>query len=504
MAAPRRIASALSTQPDTWGDAGPLSSPRPTARGVLPLESVYTRRDLLGGFVTGLQGVALAAMLPQRRSAAAPAPHFAPKAKRVLQIFCPGAASHIDLWDYKPELQRRSGQQAPAELDAVTFQGSNGALMGSPWGFKPGGQCGKMVSELLPQLGGLADEIAFVHSMQSKTNTHGPACVLLNTGFVLEGFPSAGSWVSYALGSENNNLPTYVAIPDIRGIPPAGPANWGAGFLPAEHQAIVFNAQEPIRNLERPPSISPERDAATRDFLGELNRNHAAAHPGDEELKARIAAYELAARMQLSAPEVTDLSKESQATRDLYGADDPDPLKVAYARNCLLARRLLERGVRFVSLFCASRASGVDGLLNWDAHKTLKADYERHCPILDQPTAGLLKDMRSRGMLEDTLVVWATEFGRMPTHQEGTVGRDHNPNAFTTWFAGAGIRGGTSYGATDELGGRSVEDIATVHDFHATMLHLLGLDHERVTWYHNGINRRLTDVHGHVIDEILA
>ena len=504
MARQRRITPVIATDTGTFRDDGNRFFHPNAARGALPLERSQTRRDLLGGFVTGLQGVALASMLPQQRSLAAQSPHFAPKAKRVLQIFCPGAASHIDLWDYKPELQRRSGQQAPADLDAVTFQGNNGALMGSPWDFKPCGQSGKMISELLPHLGGLADEIAFIHSMQSKTNTHGPACVSLNTGFVLEGFPSAGSWVSYALGSENNNLPTYVAIPDIRGIPPAGPANWGAGFLPAEHQAIVFNAQEPIRNLDRPPTISAERDAATRDFLGELNRNHAAAHPGDEELKARIAAYELAARMQLSAPEVTDLSKETQATRNLYGADDPNRLKAAYARNCLLARRLLERGVRFVNLFCASRASGVDGLLNWDAHKTLKADYERHCPILDQPTAGLLKDMRSRGMLDDTLVVWATEFGRMPTHQEGTVGRDHNPNAFTTWFAGAGIRGGTSYGATDEIGGRSVDDIATVHDFHATMLHLLGLDHERVTWYHNGINRRLTDVHGHVIEEILA
>lgn len=504
MARQRRITPVMATDTGTFRDDGDRFFHPNAARGALPLERSQTRRDLLGGFVTGLQGVALASMLPQQRSLAAQSPHFAPKAKRVLQIFCPGAASHIDLWDYKPELQRRSGQQAPADLDAVTFQGNNGALMGSPWDFKPCGQSGKMISELLPHLGGLADEIAFIHSMQSKTNTHGPACVSLNTGFVLEGFPSAGSWVSYALGSENNNLPTYVAIPDIRGIPPAGPANWGAGFLPAEHQAIVFNAQEPIRNLDRPPTISAERDAATRDFLGELNRNHAAAHPGDAELEARIAAYELAARMQLSAPEVTDLSKETQATRNLYGADDPNRLKAAYARNCLLARRLLERGVRFVNLFCASRASGVDGLLNWDAHKTLKADYERHCPILDQPTAGLLKDMRSRGMLDDTLVVWATEFGRMPTHQEGTVGRDHNPNAFTTWFAGAGIRGGTSYGATDEIGGRSVDDIATVHDFHATMLQLLGLDHERVTWYHNGINRRLTDVHGHVIEEILA
>ena len=462
-----------------------------------------TRREMLGDFVSGLHGVALATLLP-RRGSAQKKPHFEPKAKRVLQIFCPGAASHIDLWDYKPELQKHSGEPAPASMDAVTFQGKNGALMGSPWEFQPRGQSGKMVTELLPHLGGLVDDIAFVHSMQSKTNTHGPACVLLNTGFSLEGFPSAGSWVGYALGSANNDLPTYVAIPDIRGIPPAGPANWGAGFLPAEHQAIVFNAQAPIRNLERPLGVSARQDADTRGFLRYLNRAHAERHPGDEELGARIASYELAARMQLSAPEVTDLSKESRATRDLYGADDGNPLKAAYARNCLLARRLLERDVRFVSLFCASRASGVDGLLNWDAHKTLKADYERHCPILDQPTAGLLRDMRGRGLLDDTLVVWVTEFGRMPTHQEGTVGRDHNPNAFTVWFTGAGIRGGVSYGATDPFGGSAVENVATVHDFHATMLHLLGLDHEQLTWYHNGINRRLTDVHGHVIREILT
>ncbi len=463
-----------------------------------------TRREFFGDFVSGIQGVALAAMLPQSAAGIPQGPHFEPRAKRVLQIFCPGAASHIDLWDHKPELQRRSGQAAPESMDAVTFQGANGALMGSPWAFQPRGQSGKMLTEMLPHIGSVADEIAFVHSMHSKTNTHGPACVLLNTGFVLEGFPSAGSWLSYALGTENDNLPTYVAIPDVRGIPPAGPANWGAGFLPAQHQAIVFNAQRPIRNLDRPGGIAAKRDDDTRSLVAALNRLHAARHPGEDELGARIAAYELAARMQLSAPRVTDLSKESKATRALYGADDGNPLKAAYARNCLLARRLLEQGVRFVTLFCASRASGVDGLLNWDAHKTLKADYERHCPVLDQPTAALIKDMRSRGMLDDTLVVWATEFGRMPTHQQGTVGRDHNPHAFTTWFAGAGIRGGTSYGATDELGGKAVENVASVHDFHATMLHLLGLDHERVTWYHNGINRRLTDVHGKVIREILA
>ncbi len=461
-----------------------------------------TRRDLFSDFTTGLAGAALASLLP--RSAAADGPHFEPKAKRVLQIFCPGGASHLDLWDYKPELQKRSGEPPPAGAELVTFQGKNGALMGSPWKFVPRGESGKPLSELLPRLGEHVDEMAFIHSMTSKTNTHGPACVFMNSGFVLEGFPSAGAWVSYALGSANDNLPTYVAIPDIRGEPPAGPANWGAGFLPAEHQAIVFNAQNPIRNLERPATISDAQEEATRDFLGKLNRRHAARRPGDSELRARIAAYELAARMQLSAPEVSDLSKETQATRNLYGADDPNRLKAAYARNCLLARRLLERGVRFVNLFCASRASGVDGLLNWDAHKTLQADYERHCPVLDQPTAALLTDMKARGLLDDTLVVWATEFGRMPTHQEGTLGRDHNPNAFSVWFAGAGVRGGVSYGATDELGGRAVENVSTAYDFHATMLHLLGLDHERLTWYHNGIDRRLTDVHGHVIREILA
>ncbi len=468
-----------------------------------PPRRLPSRRDWFADMANGLGGAALAAMLP-RETGAAVGPHFVPKAKCVLQIFCPGAASHIDLWDYKPELQRRSGRPPPAGAELVTFQGKNGALMGSPWEFKPRGESGKPITALLPHLGGWVDEIAFVHSMQSKTNTHGPGCIYMNTGFVLEGFPSAGSWIGYALGSDNNNLPTYVAIPDVRGEPPAGPANWGAGFLPAEHQAIVFNAQNPIRNLARPESIGEAQEIGARNFLGFLNRRHADRHPGDGDLEARIAAYELAARMQLSAPEASDLASESPAVRKLYGVDDRNPLKAAYARNCLLARRLLERGVRFVNLFCASRASGVDGLLNWDAHKTLKADYERHCPILDRPTAALLQDLKTLGLLADTLVVWATEFGRMPTHQEGTLGRDHNPNAFTVWFAGAGVKGGVSYGATDEIGAKAVESVSTPYDFHATMLHLLGIDHKRLTWRHNGIDRRLTDVHGHVIDDILA
>jgi hypothetical protein len=340
--------------------------------------------------------------------------------------------------------------------------------------------------------------------MTSKSNTHGPGCIFMNTGNVQEGFPSAGAWTSYALGSANDNLPTYVCIPDIRGEPPNGKANWTNGFLPARHQAIVLAAQQPIRNLETPDSISPAEEQATRRLLSQLNQFDAADHPGESELQARIAAYELAARMQLSAPEVSHLDAESATVHKLYGTDDANPLKAAYARNCLLARRLLERGVRYVNLYCASRASGVDGLLNWDAHKTLKADYERHVPIFDQPTAALLTDLKRTGLLDDTLVLWTTEFGRMPTHQAGTAGRDHNPDGFTCWMMGAGVKGGTTFGATDEFGRRAAGQPTTVWDFYGTVLHVLGFDHTKLTWYYNGLDRRLTNVHGTVIREILA
>jgi uncharacterized protein (DUF1501 family) len=265
-----------------------------------------------------------------------------------------------------------------------------------------------------------------------------------------------------------------------------------------------MGAHEPLRNLTPPKAVSEAEDSATRDFLGAMNRAHAEAHPGETEFAARIAAYELAARMQLAAPAVADLSREPAPMHTLYGTVDANPLKAAYARNCLLARRYLEHGVRYVSLYCASRASAVDGLLNWDAHKTLKSDYERHCPIFDQPTAALLTDLRQRGMLKDVLVLWTTEFGRMPTHQEGSHGRDHNPDGFTVWMMGAGVKGGVSHGATDPFGRRAATDIQTVYDFYATVLHLLGLDHERVTYYHNGANRRLTDVHGQIIQPVLA
>ena len=410
----------------------------------------------------------------------------------------------MDLWEHKPGLDQWHGKPLPGEEAFLSFQGKNGNLMRSPWPFVASGQSGKKISSMLPYMARHVDDIAFFHGMHSRTNTHGPGCVFMNTGHPTEGFPSTGAWMSYALGSANENLPTYVAIPDVRGEPPNGKANWSNGFLPARHQAILMSAQQPIRNLTRPGGVSASEEQRTRSLIEFLNQQHAEDRSGDSALQARMAAYELAARMQLSAPEVSDLSREPDSVRKLYGVGDSNTLKDGYAQNCILARRLLERGVRYVNLYCASRASGVDGLLNWDAHKTLKSDYERHCPIFDQPTAALLTDLKQRGMLDDTLVLWTTEFGRMPTHQEGTSGRDHNPDGFTCWMAGAGVKGGTSYGATDEFGRRAAINPTTVWDFYGTVLHLLGFDHERLSYYYNGFDRRLTDVHGGVVRDVLA
>ena len=475
-----------------------------------------SRRRMLCCTTTGLAGVGLIELLSNLNLAGAASTesaewqagrgetHHAPKAKRVLQIFCPGAASHMDLWEHKPALEKWHGKPLPGEEGFFSFQGKNGNLMRSPWPMVPCGESGKRISSLLPHMSQHVDDIAFLHSMHSKSNTHGPGCVFMNTGHATEGFPSAGAWTSYALGTENEDLPTYVAIPDIRGEPPNGKANWANGFLPARHQAIELSHQRPIRNLRRPEPIDQREELATRELLERLNQRFADANPGETELAARVAAYELSGRMQVSAPEVSDLSAESAETHRRYGTEDPNKLKAAYARNCLLARRLLQRGVRYVNLYCASRASGADGLLNWDAHKTLKSDYERHAPIFDGPTAALLTDLKQTGMLDETLVLWTTEFGRMPTHQDGTAGRDHNPDGFTCWMMGAGIKGGISHGATDEFGRRAEVSPTTVWDFYATVMHLLGFDHTRLTWYHNGLDRRLTDVHGTLINEILA
>lgn len=470
---------------------------------------VLDRRAFLGSMGRGVAGMALASLLAEQGSLGADgspsirSPHFPAKAKRILHVFCTGAVSHLDTWDYKPELIKRDGKSLPGQDRLITFQGENGNLARSPWEFRPRGQTGKFTSDLLPHLASCVDDMCFIHSLTSKTNTHGPGECFMSTGFALEGYPSAGAWVSYALGSENQNLPAYVAIPDPRGVPQQGPSNWTNGFLPAVYQGTVFNADQPIANLTRPRSIAESADRSTREFLELLNVEHLRRHPEDTELSARISAYELAARMQLSAPEVSDLGQESQATKTLYGIDDANPILAGFGRNCLLARRLLERGVRFVTLFNGAFAMG-EGNLNWDGHRRIKSDYDRHGPILDRPLAGLLKDLKARGMLQDTLVLWTTEFGRMPTFQKGAQGRDHNPKGFTAWLAGAGVKKGYSHGATDEFGHQAVQDVATVHDFYATVLHLLGLDHEKLTFYHNGIQRRLTDVHGRVIKQILA
>jgi hypothetical protein len=355
---------------------------------------------------------------------------------------------------------------------------------------------------LIPHLAELTDDLAFVHSLTSKSNTHGPAENFLSTGFVLDGFPSLGSWVTYALGSENQNLPAYIAIPDPRGVPQNGSNNWGPGFLPAAFQGTTMSSKAPVRHLVA-TGVSSDTDRAAQKLLQQMNVRHLDANPGDSQLAARIASYELAARMQLSVPEVADFSTEPEHVMRSYGADDTkNPDKAAFARNCILARRLVERGVRFVQLFNGAYASG--GKLNWDGHNALKEQYDVHAEILDQPAAALIQDLKQRGLLESTLVVWCTEFGRMPFFQKGAKGRDHNPDGFTCWMTGAGVRPGVSHGATDELGQRAVENIHPLYHFNATILHLLGLDFERLSFEHNGIQRRLTNVEGKVITEILA
>lgn len=467
-----------------------------------------SRRDFLSLAPMGFAGLGALTTLakevvaPKLFSGPSHPSQFPSKAQQVIVIFCSGALSQVDTFDYKPELIRMHGKPLPGAERLVSFQGPNGALTRPYWDFKPRGQCGKMISDLLPNIAEMADDLCFIHSLTNKSNTHGPAENVMNTGFVIEGFPSMGSWVNFALGSLNQNLPAFVAIEDPRGMPQSGPNNWANGFLPAAVQGVPFSSTKPIRFLNRPESISSDTDAAVLKTLREIESSYQSDYPGDDDLRARLESYQMAARMQLSVPEVSDLSREPESILKLYGADSTNGTKAAFARNCILARRLVEQGVRFVQLFNGAYASG--GALNWDGHSQLESQYNVHGEILDQPVAGLLKDLKQRGMLESTLVVFATEFGRMPMLQAGTYGRDHNPHGFTGWLAGAGVRGGTSYGATDDFGFKAAEKISTIHDFHATILWLLGLDHTKLTYYHNGIERRLTDVHGKVIYEMLG
>jgi len=491
---------------DGGGHLKPLSEPG---------RNLLDRRNFFARAATGLGAIALTHILGRQgllagsRPAIDPShpfaprpPHYSPRASNVLVIFCAGAVSQLETFDFKPELIKHDGKPL-AGGPAVTFQGPAGNLARPQYEFRPRGRSGKMISDLVPHIGGLVDELAFVHTLTSKTNTHGPAENFLSTGFVPDGFPSMGAWVTYALGTENQDLPAFVAIPDPRGVPQASVNNWAPGFLPAQFQGTPFNVKEPIRHLSPPDGTRASDDRAARALLDQVNRLHLQQHPEDNELAARIVSYELAARMQMSVPEISDLSREPAHILRAYGADDSSqPIKAAFARNCILARRLIERGVRFVQLFNGAYASA--GELNWDGHNKLKEQYDRHGAIMDQPVAALVRDLSQRGLLEDTLVVWCTEFGRMPMFQKGALGRDHNPDGFTCWLTGAGVRRGVSHGTTDELGRKAVEEVHSLHDLHATILHLLGLNHELLTFEHNGISRRLTDVHGQIIRPILA
>ncbi|HEV3116512.1 MAG TPA: DUF1501 domain-containing protein [Gemmataceae bacterium] len=474
----------------------------------------FDRRNFLWHAGDGLGGIALAYLLgTDSLLAASPAGkgkpewngglHHKAKAKRVVQLFMSGAASQCDTFDYKPMLVKRHGQKFDPGGKVELFQSVPGACMKSPWTWKQHGQCGKYVSSLLPHLATCVDDMAFIHSMVAKSNVHGPATFMQATGFVLPGFPSAGSWVTYGLGSLTQNLPAFVVLPDSRGFAPNGPANWSSGFLPASYQGTMIRpgSRTPIFDLFPAPSksITKESEADGLALLNKLNRKHQAAREGDSRLDARIASYELAARLQLSAPEVLDISRETAATRKLYGLDQK--VTEDFGRNCLIARRLLERGVRFVQIW-----SGADNGFprrNWDSHEDLARDHGDMGASMDQPAAALLKDLKARGLLQDTIVLWTTEFGRMPCSQGGK-GRDHNPDAFTNWLAGGGIKGGVTFGESDEWSFRVAREPAYCYDVHATILHLLGIDHEKLSFRHNGIDRRLTDVHGHVLKRILA
>jgi hypothetical protein len=475
-----------------------------------PLSS--DRRGFLWRLGGGLGGVALTHMLGDtgllftsaQATGAAPGmgPHFPPRVRRVIQLFMNGGASQMDTFDYKPELERRHGQKFDpgdgSRVEAATSE--PGKVMKSPFAFRQHGQSGRWVSSVFPHLAQRVDDLAFLMSIESRTNVHGPASFLMNTGSLLPGFPSMGAWVSYALGNEADNLPTFVVLPDARGLPYNQRGNFSAGFLPATHAATILNAgaAEPIPFLRPPASASYVTEPAQQaglDLLRRMNQRHQALSPEDSRLEARIQSYELAARMQLAAPETFNLASESEATRRLYGMDEQ--VTEDFGRRCLTARRLIERGVRFVQVW--SGAGGPSN--NWDNHTDIITELPKIATSTDKPIAGLLEDLKARGLLDDTLVVWSTEFGRMPFTQ-GATGRDHNGGTSIGWMAGAGVKPGVVQGESDPWGWKSV-DKTTTYDVHATILHLLGLDHERLTFRNNGADRRLTDVHGHVIREVL-
>lgn len=421
-------------------------------------------------------------------------PHHLPKAKNIIFLYMDGGVSQVDSFDPKPRLARENGQDPRFKIDATQFN-NNGKILQSPWAFKRYGESGMAVSELFPHIASCVDDMALIRSMVSNFPEHTNANYFLHTGSGLQGRPSMGAWINYGLGSENSNLPGYVVL-DGGLVPPGGADNFKNGFLPADFQASIMKTGDtPVANIKSDSSLSAHQRKKL-DFIRQMdekNRNKS------DELEAAIRNYELAYQMQSSVPELTEFEAETKATRKLYGLYDEDPHTRNYGAQCLMARRLVERGVRFVELTCPS-LSGID---RWDQHHGLKDGHERNAHAVDRPIAGLLKDLKSRGLLEETLVVWTGEFGRTPFAQ-GQDGRDHNPSAFSMWMAGAGVKGGTIYGQTDEYGYRVVENPVTIHDLHATMLHLLGVDHKLLTYHFGGRDFRLTDVHGHVVKDVLV
>jgi hypothetical protein len=482
-----------------------LFAPPPPAYG--------SRREFLARAGGGFGMLALAGLLGRERLLAeapvhnpnplAPHPgHHPARAKSVIWLFINGGPSHVDTWDYKPELQRRDGQElAGFDRDTGFFRDQVGPIMKSPFRFRRHGQCGKYVSNIFPNMARHVDKMAFIHSCWTDSNNHSPALLKINTGMTRMGFPCLGSWVTYGLGSESQNLPAFVVMYDTlgRGLPKGYAQNWGAGFLPSIFQGTALKPQgAPIDNLYRPADLTDRQQRNQLDLLARLNRRQAAARPGESELAARIETFELAYRMQMAAPEALDVDRESEATKRLYGLDNSRCAH--FARQCLIARRMVERGVRCVQIY----SGGEENERSWDGHTNIAANHTGFAGETDQPIGALLTDLEARGLLDDTLVVWGGEFGRLPLVQRGGTGRDHNPHAFTVWLAGGGVKGGYSHGATDEIGHRAVENRVSVHDLHATILHLLGLDHLRLTYRYNGRDFRLTDVSGEVVQAVIA
>ncbi|APZ92561.1 DUF1501 domain-containing protein [Fuerstiella marisgermanici] len=468
-----------------------------------------TRREMLWQAGAGFTGLGLTALLDQdgflsQQSVAADAetawtnplaekePHFTPKAKNVIFFYCYGGPSHIDTFDYKPDMYGMDGKTIEVKTFGRGGHKNQGRIVEPRWKFKQYGECGKWVSDLFPHLGTCVDDISFIHSMTADSPIHGSAMLMMNSGKVLSGHPCLGSWVNYGLGSENQDLPGFVVMLDPRGGPISGAKNWSSGYMPATYQATVMRSQgDPILDLSPPDELASGGQRRLLDTLREYNQAHQAPRHDNSNLAARIASYELAFRMQAEAPEAVDIAQESKATQELYGLNDPKCSTVG--KQCLLARRLVERGVRMVQIY----SGGAHNDDNWDAHGDLEDNHNLHAAETDKPLAGLINDLKQRDMLKDTLIVWGGEFGRQPTaeYAKGT-GRDHNSYGFTMWMAGGGIKGGTSIGTTDELGGRAVDDKFHVKHLHATILHQMGLDPEKLTYFFGGLDNKLVGVEG--------